>query len=334
MLFNKELLAALDEQIQKKHSNFNIQVFLLLLQSTTRPMGYPPYSKGVNSQYYLELIKQVALSAKMTSNGHRFQSLMSSLYHIMVCFCYCQKTLFACGVDDQMLALIFAAIDERLDTTDEECCAEKSLFAMLIKEPQEILKLFSTYHEQLYCVQFVITLQEQLTSYGNRKLKKLAANLDETTKLVDTANEIIPFLAVLKTTYSALETLSIEVSKRRCKVTIGTYLLEQNDAPLFQPWVAESSFLSEAINMAVQEKTKKMLSDYIAARKGEADLFSLFSKYPKAVKLSAADKFLKAVSNEKGVVFSSIESDAIQKDKESRLTEIYIEGRRQGLMVL
>ena len=93
MLYDKDCLAALDNKLKNQYPNFNIQVFLHLFQSTTRPLGYPPFREGPNKDHYLNLIIDKISSAKTAKNAQQLHCLMSSLYQIMICFCYLQTTI-------------------------------------------------------------------------------------------------------------------------------------------------------------------------------------------------------------------------------------------------
>lgn len=67
----------------------------------------------------------------------------------MICFFYVHDTLGLHNVDKELEALLGKTIEERMDTTDEERCAEKSLLAMFLHRPQQLFILMARYHEQL-----------------------------------------------------------------------------------------------------------------------------------------------------------------------------------------
>ncbi len=327
MLFDKDVLAALDKKLQDKYPDFNIHIFLLMLQNTTRPLGYPPHHDGPNNDYYLELLSQRITDAQSTKNAHQLQSLMNSLYQIMICFSYFQNALYKNGFDEELLSLLFSAIDTRIATTAEERCAEKCCLLLLLKRPQELIKLIASYSTELSFVNMQQLVQNQISNYGTRHLKKAISELPDKTPVADTIDELSNMLDILKSSNEGLKQLApfANVSaKRKCQIIIGTYLLDNIENTMMQPWVSTCLFLKSATVLALQEKGKNETQGYIATRNKELKLFSLFGKYSKETKLSSADKFLQLLNNERDIVFSSEEHEALQEDTDSRLTEIYL----------
>lgn len=328
MLFDKDILNAINNKLQTNYPDFNIQVLLYMLQCTTRPLGYPPHKDGVNECYYLNSVNEKINQAKKSRNGPQHHMLMRSIYHIMVCFSYIHNTLYAHGVDSELNSLIFQAIDARADSTNEERCAEKSLLAMILQQPQEVLKLISNHQVHMPLVNMHQLLQNQMTFYANKRLKKLVNNIPDNTPCDETQRRISDLFQILKCAEDALmhsELLSKRLGKKTCLITIGSYLLNNVNNPEQQDWITGCPFLSSAIVFASQEKGKSEVASYIAARRDENNVFSFFRTYPKEIKLSSAEKFCRVLNNEPGVVFSEGERDALQSDTGSRLTNIYLQ---------
>lgn len=150
MLLDSLILTAIDKKLGTQHIEFNIQIFLQILQITTRPLGYPIYKDGINEQFYLLKLTSGLNQAKSLNYNYRAAgSLLNSLAQLRFCVCYFQLTLDEQKIDTELVSLLEAAIDNRLYTSAEEQCAEKSLFRMLINCSQEILKLCSEYERKL-----------------------------------------------------------------------------------------------------------------------------------------------------------------------------------------
>ena len=174
MLFDKDALAALYKKLKNNYPDFNIHVFLNLLQNTTRPLGYPPHREGVNSKYYLNLIKEGVAQAQSTKNPHQFESLRCSLYQLMICFCYFQQSLcLNQAFNKDLLPELEAAIEKRSYTTDEERCAEKSLLHMLFEHSREVLQLIAKYNHQLPFVKVPQTLKDLIKASSVRRLNEI-----------------------------------------------------------------------------------------------------------------------------------------------------------------
>jgi hypothetical protein len=325
MLFEKETLAEFNK-LQSKYPKFNVQIFLNLLQITTRPLGYPPYKLAINNGYYLNLFHREIDNAVSTQNSRKLHLLMQSLYQTMICFSYIQSTIPINEIDEELLALLFRAIDQRMNTTEEERCAEKCLLTMLVQLPQETLELIARNHQQLVYVNIHPLLQEQISRHGVKQTTRLAENLHMSTPLTETVSSLEDHVNVLQNANKSLEELPSFMNgftKRGCQLIIGSYLFNIVAEPSHESWINNCPFLKASMTLAIQENGKKELSQYITLRQRENDFFSFFRKYPKAVKLSSADKFFKALDN-KSVIYTSEERSALQEDRGSRLTSIYL----------
>jgi hypothetical protein len=324
MLFEKETLAEFNK-LQNNYPRFNVHIFLNLLQITTRPLGYPPYKLGVNNEHYLNVFQREIDDAVSTQNSRKLHRLMQSLYQTMICFSYIQSTIPINEIDEELLALLFRAIDKRMNTTEEERCAEKCFLTMLVQQPQETLELIARNQQQLVYVNTQQLLQEQISRYGVKQTTRLAENLQISTPLTETVSSLEDHVNVLHNVNKALEELSSLMNgftKRGCQLIISSFLFSSVTNPSHESWINNCPFLKAAMTLAIQEKGKKELSQYIALRQGENDFFSFLRKYPKAVKLSSADKFFKALDN-KSVIYTPEERSALQEDRGSRLTSIY-----------
>ncbi|MFJ1268646.1 hypothetical protein ACD661_08785 [Legionella lytica] len=150
MLLDSLILTAIDKKLGTQPTEFNIQIFLQILQITTRPLGYPIYKDGINEQFYLlKLTSRLNQAKSLNYNYRAAGSLLDSLAQLRFCVCYFQSTLDEQKIDMELVSLLEAAIDNRLYTSAEEQCAEKSLFRMLINCSQEIMKLCSEYERKL-----------------------------------------------------------------------------------------------------------------------------------------------------------------------------------------
>ncbi|RUR06386.1 hypothetical protein [Legionella sp. km772] len=325
MLYDKEILAALDKQVSDKYPHFNIQIFLHLLQSTTRPLGYPPFREGPKSDYYLNLIKENISSAKRLKNGERLHCLMSSLYQVMICFCYLQHSLTPnAGLSAELLALLKTAIEQRIDTTDEERCAEKSLLQMLLERPTETIQLIAEYHQQLFFVDIAKLLKTSINACGTKQLKLLlSSELTSAIELVEPTSQVLEVVKSADKGLKQFNDMGLIGAKTKRQLIIGFYLLDNIENAANQSWINDNAFLKTSRNLALQERGKNEAAKYIAAREGELALFSIFGRYSKATKLRSADKYFKALNNEKNIVFSQDEREALQDDQGSRLTDIY-----------
>lgn len=325
MLFNKDILAQLDQKLKIVAPHFNIQIILQMLQNTTRPLGYPSYPEGVNNEFYFDLLNQKITAARTTNNSRQFQLLMTSLYQMMICFCYLQHTLGINKIDDELLSLLFSSINERFETTDEERCAEKSLLASLVQKIPQLLEIIAEHHEYLTFVNMPQRVQEQLTCCGNKRLKQLVSTIADTAALGVTVHDVSEVLNLFTEVDEALNYVAPytdSFSKKRCQIIIGLYLLNQDNQD------CESSintpFLKTARRAALQEKGKEEVTSYISLRKKENDYFGSFRTYSKEIKLNSAHKFFKVLNNERAVIFSPRERDALQHDTDSRLTDLYL----------
>lgn len=322
MLYNKEILNTIDERLKKKCPNFNIHVLLHLLQSATRPLGYPPVDQPLDSKYYLNLMnKKIHASQK---NGQQFYCAMNSLYQIMVCFCYLQYTLGTKNIDTSLLNSLYDAINERADTTDEERGAEKSFLSMLIRCPAEILPLIGTHFKQLGTMNLLAIIDEKMNYCGRKQLNTVVNSLTATQPTINIVAPTTMVLSVIKSANQGIHTLRPITAKNECQMIIGLYLLKEIPYLTTNSWINESPFLKASYQSALQERARNETKNYISIRSSEFQLFSLFAKHSKTTKLSAANKFLQLLTNRKDVSFSPAEHEALCDDKDSRLTRLYL----------
>lgn len=323
MLYDKDALVAIAGLLKNKKPNFNIQVFLHLLQSSTRPLGYPPIREGYDTDYYLDLIQKNITKSKTEKNAELFRSSICSLYQIMICFCYMHQTLCSQGkLSAELFASLHAAIEKRAYTTDEERCAEKSLLHMLLDHPTVIIKLIAEYQHQMFFENIPQILTDNINTCGTRQLK----NIINSTPALELTKPVSQVLEVIESAYQGLKqfaNLSLVGIKANRQKIIGAYLLDHIEDPSNQAWIMDDLFLKSAICLVLQERGRQETMNYINARKEEHALFGIFGKYSKATKLNSADKYYKLLDNEKNIVFSENEREALQNDKDSRLTDIY-----------
>ena len=150
MLLDQLILTAIEKKLSTQHTEFNIQIFLQILQITTRPLGYPIYKEGINEQYYLlKLTSNLNQAKSLNYNYKAAGTMLNSLAQLRFCVCYFQSTLDEQKIDAELISLFEAAIDNRLYTSAEEQCAEKSLLRTLINCPEGILQLCSEYERKL-----------------------------------------------------------------------------------------------------------------------------------------------------------------------------------------
>lgn len=144
MLFDKNILNMINEKLNAQYPKFNTNIFLLMLEITSRYIGFPPTTSLTN--YYENFVKG---TIKETNNPYEQGRCLKGVYLIMVCFGYLHDTLDTRVIDDQFENLLNKAIESRFATTEEEIDAEKHLLLMLIKNPIEVLKLISEHSESL-----------------------------------------------------------------------------------------------------------------------------------------------------------------------------------------
>lgn len=150
MLLDSLILTAIEKKLGTQHAGFNIQIFLQILQITTRPLGYPIYKEGINEQFYLlKLTSSLNQAKSLNYNYKAAGTILNSLAQLRFCVCYFQSTLDEQKIDAELISLLEAAIDNRLYTSAEEQCAEKSLFRMLINCSEGILQLCTEYERKL-----------------------------------------------------------------------------------------------------------------------------------------------------------------------------------------
>ncbi len=297
MLDDKGILAALDKKLENHPKDFNIQIFLCLLQNTTRPLGYPDYHYGPNKNYYLDLIKKNIDNAHELKNGSALSSLKRSLSLVMICFAYFHDNFYIKNeLDLDLIDLLYVAIDKRIETTDEERCAEMSLLLMLLERPSEVIQLIGAHHKQLISVD----------------ISKLNCDTQQLKQKINVDGGIAQKLG----------------SKKFCQTTIGLYLLDHVDNVFDQDWIKNNPFLSEATVLGLKEQGKKEATNYINNYNPSQNtsflcIFSFFSKqHPTRVLLSAADKLLQSLNNKK-TTFTQEEQEALQDDTDHDLTSIY-----------
>lgn len=309
MLLEKDILIKLSDKLKNKSPHFNIHIFLQLMQITTRPLQpYPAYEQGINAEYYTDLLVSKISKATASKNGQLVYKLMQSVYQIMVCFCYIQHSLSINLLNEELLSLLFSAIDKRVGTTDEERCAEKSLLKMLVRQPQTILSLIGNYAHQLIFINTQHFLEKQIICCGNKLLKDLFTDLSEETPWGDTRDNLSFLLDTINQTNTAANVLPSFMSapaKSTCQLIIGHYLLDTSDKTMTKSLCDECTFSKNAVVMALKERSKiqsqKELSTSIASRQNEGGLFDFFSQHPKAVKLDAAKKYSSQLNNNKSL---------------------------------
>lgn len=147
MLFDKNLLSRLNEKLNAQYPEFNVNIFLLMLEVTSRYIGFP--SANPLENYYENFIKKTLDANKKTKNPFEDIRCLKGVYLIMVCFGYLHDTLDFQAMDDQFVALLTKAIESRFATTEEEIDAEQHLLLLLVKNPIEVLKLISIHSESL-----------------------------------------------------------------------------------------------------------------------------------------------------------------------------------------
>ena len=312
MLFNPEVLAALDKQ-PALPASFNIHIFLQLLQNIARSLGYLPHHQEINKDACLGWIKQKINEATIARSCGTLQGLLESIQQIIVCFCYLQTTLSIEKInkEEDILFLLLQAIDRRMDTTDEERYSEKCLLLMLL-QPQQLVCLIKDYGDTLRFIDIKQQLQKPMTVCAEKYLQQ-ATNLALFEKL-----EVLTRIA---STWQQLNTIT-DFNKNKCQLIIGLYLLKHSDLIEAQ-MVQSSSFLHRAMELAREERERgKQETTKYQCRRAQESSFTFFG-YSKKVKLSAATKFFQVLDGQANVVFSPKEAEALTNDHGSRLTDIY-----------
>lgn len=325
MLYDKDILQDLDELLKGRKTSFNIQFFLHLLQSTSRPIGYPNFNAGPNKNYYLNTLEANITKANQLKNGQLLLSAKHSIYQIMICFCYLQQTLgLHDGLSAELVEGLNKAIEQRATTTDEERCAEKSLLKMLLECPKELILLIANYGPDLAYVNQTQILKDNINACGMRHLQQIVNSKGRPAiELIAPTTQVLEVIQSAEQGIKQFCSLELTSSKAKCQTVLGTYLLNRKDKFLSQEEIQAAPFLMSGLMAATKERGKKETRDYIDLRQSEHALFSLFGKHSKATKLSSADKYFKVLNNEKNVVFSKNELDALKSDKDSRLSDIY-----------
>ena len=317
MLLNQELLEKISNKTSTACPRFNIDTLLFLLQISTRIVGYPNYKFDLNPQFHIQKIKEHIDSSRQNKNFNNLYRMMNALGRLAVGFCYFQNSLSELSNDKQLLALLCQAIDARENTTNEERCAEKSLLIAFAQQSQTIYILLDLYWPQIKIENILEMSQEVMQVFAKTYIKE-PENVEMAHIVIDDK-------------WLFIENLKPYIStKNNLKLMIGQTLLMTID-PTHQPlWLADCHFLSKAMHKAKIKQdhlqlAKQGFKKYIKLRRSEYDLFSLFKSSSRNTKLSAAQKYLKMINGNNDVNFTKQELAALNKDKGSRLTNLYNE---------
>lgn len=165
MLLDQNMLDEFDKRLKQRYPNFNINIFLLMIEVTARYTGFP--SKKLPKKYYLDFVVKAMGDESVIKNANERARCLGSMYLVMVCFCYLQETLGLEAIDESLEVLLNEAIGSRLATTEEEVADEKYLLFLLIKDPREILQLIVTHFESLQKERMPVFLERRVFEKKN-----------------------------------------------------------------------------------------------------------------------------------------------------------------------
>lgn len=321
MLLDSSLLTKIENCSSQVYPKFNIQIFLYILTSTTRPMGYPPLHADIEDDYYIQALSQRVLQSKNTQNANAYEASMRSVYQIMFGFCYFIEVFNYKTPPTEIISLLFQAIEKRENTTDEEIKAESHLLQLFLSQPTSLLNFFSKHQHSYRSFQIPSLLDEQIKDDSQKLVNRLNLNvnfsewneqLSETLKIFKQAERGLMFLRHYE-----------QRPKIKCLTVLGCFVLSQTQNFLQAPEIRDSQLIEKSCYLAQKEIGRLKLKRYMRVRSAETDDFAFFNPYPKKVKLSAARKFYKSLDNDSSVIFTKKELDALQQDKGSRLNSIY-----------
>lgn len=321
MLLDLSLLTQIEQRLGHLYPKFNIQIFLYILTSTTRPMGSPPLYKDIEDDYYIEALSQRISQLEDTQNAHAYEASMRSVFQIMFGFCYLVEAFNYTTPPEQFVSLLFEAIEKREGTTDEEIKAESNLLALFLNKPISLLNFFNEYQHVYRPFQIPSLLDEQIKDDS----QKLINRLKQDVSFSEWNEQLSETLKVFKQAELGLISLKHYEQQPRikCLTVLGCYILTRPQNLLQESDVKDSQLIQKACHLAQKEIGRLVLQRYMRIRRTESDNFSFFNPYPRKVKLSAARKLYRALNNDHSVVFTKKELDALQHDTGSRLNNIY-----------
>ena len=173
MLLDLSLLTKIEQQLGHLYPKFNIQIFLYILTSTTRPMGYPSLDVDIEDDYYIQALSQRIPQLKKTRNAHAYEASMRSVFQIMFGFCYFVEAFNYTYPPEQFVSLLFEAIEKREGTTDEEIKAESSLLALFLNEPILLLNFFNDHQHVYRSFQIPSLLDEQIKDDSQKLINRM-----------------------------------------------------------------------------------------------------------------------------------------------------------------
>lgn len=324
MLLKKDVLLALQDAISKKQHTFNINIFLFLLRSTARPLGYPPYNDGVDDLYYLKLLTNKISAAQRNKDSNQMYGLMCSLYQVLACFCYLQESLALKGIDEKLKALLYQAIHQREETTQEEQCAEKSLLAMMFNQSNDLLRLISSHSQRIHYFNIIKLLEEQIVDFSKQHWHRLINGFKGKVSLIEMNQVLSPRMQVLKEIEKDLLKLNAfaHKPKHHCQVTLGYFLLESDIAHPEAAWLQDSRWAQHCMACANKEIAISKVFHFICNKKLERTRFFAFNGLSRET-LGVVEKLYQALVDQKKVSLNQKELELLNTVNSMDLNSIY-----------